>query len=662
MTPIEPMSSPIPVVRSLSLFRSGVGYISRQGMATGNFTLPMPSASVNDVLASLTTSGQIRGVSFLTEKGRQEEIERRGFSRNGSDILQGLFLGKLRGQRVTASVIFHDEEGDEKLSDVTGDVLGVDVEQEGEGASRFVTLMTEGGFRRLNFHELHSVQALDPKVNEDIAFWTGSIKVRQGLQALEVQVTAPGEVVLSYLTPAPQWRMKYDLVLNGDEAVLTPWAVVYNPLDEALSNIDLTLATGRPVSFSTTLDTPAHTERSVLAEDLTVDAPTQYSATRSASRRNESTKGMMRTMSAMGAESYQDDVGTMESLGGSMAAPVAVAASFSPSATQADVGSGGTGEDTEFTVRNVTMPPNGAVTLPLTRAKYAAKLLRVWRQGGSPNPEQAIRVQNGDIVLERGPVAITVGGKFVGQAVVPPTPRGREFLLAFAKDTAITVALDGVGQQSTINRIGAGDRGDHLVTVLKQVTRYEIQVQSQHDKVVDLVVEIGRANNMTLEAPEGVTVETVPGFWRLSFTAAPAETKILVGLVQERTQSLYIQNITQEALVGWDKTLITDAQRKVLEVATAQQATLNRANQEVNRIRTALLEKDRMENGIIGKLKELGASHAPQVKDRLNADLEVVGRAIATLRKEEETAIAVQKAQIEMWEGTVQRVTETFKK
>ena len=88
-----------------------------------------------------------------------------------------------------------------------------------------------------------------------------------------VQVRSSGTVQVSYVVPAPLWRLSYRLVRDGDTLILTAMGIVHNPVDEDLTDIALTLTTGEPVSFDIDLYESKHAHREVVEESRRGVAP-----------------------------------------------------------------------------------------------------------------------------------------------------------------------------------------------------------------------------------------------------------------------------------------------------------------------------------------------------------------------------------------------------
>ena len=102
----------------------------------------------------------------------------------------------------------------------------------------------------------------------------------------------PGEhdLSLSYVAPAPSWRVSYRLVVEGEgerekegggerNALLLGWGIFDNRLEEDLKEISLALVAGMPISFVYDLLTPVTPERPEIRDESRVAAgPVSFGA------------------------------------------------------------------------------------------------------------------------------------------------------------------------------------------------------------------------------------------------------------------------------------------------------------------------------------------------------------------------------------------------
>lgn len=635
----ENKASSTPPVCSLDLFRSGVAYVTRTGLVASDFDLPVLSEQVDDVLATLGTKGPIRGISFQPEKNPNQEMERRNLPLPGTDTFRSLLLTKLKGEDV------HIREVSSKSYEAT--VLGVDVDVRlvGEVQHKFYYLVLRTGDKlsRVFFQDLDHVTPCNPTVLTDLDFYAKVSRTNPRSKNLTVQVSSgSGDAVpvsVGYMVPAPVWKVKYDLTLpvgedptkDPDRGVLTPWAIVHNPLDEDLRGIRLRLTTGKPSSFRVPLHNPQGTERATLQDDLTVSPPTEYKASASA-RRSSVRSANMESLSSMAYAS----AATM-SVGASRMEDSEAYESDDPvdSAPQAEVGDSGL--DTEFVLHSVDFPPSGAVTLPLTSCSFPIALRRAWRQGSGANPDLVVALKNdSSITFERGAVSLRMGDKFVGQAVFPYTPSGSQVYLPYAKDQAIRVSLANTKDSQKVQRVYVGSGSQGAKTLLQDTTHtltYVVEVRNLHSEPVEILVEFDRLTGYTLD-PQGSQTAKDPSetHWKVLDTYPSGLSTREVQVSCKSTSIVHYQTIRGETVTQWSaQGVVEEGLRDRLKVLAEAQGNLVAAKIRQRDLTQELESLRSQEEKLIQKLSSLG-SLAPQASKRYTDELEELASPISDLK------------------------------
>jgi hypothetical protein len=638
----------------MALYQTGIGYVTRSGEVRGSFTLQVDTEAVDDVLASVTTQGPIRGISFASQEDPKTELQDRGLSFGTREVFRKLCETKLRGQQV---MVITDAN-----ARIVGTVLGLDTEDkitpDGRGKEQvdYLVLRTPGAvqgtpfsLRRIPFSTLQSVSPYDDgDLDGDLDFYVQMSRTGNRTRPLLFQV-AQGEEVskveVSYLVPAPVWRIKYDLSIQGDTAVLTPWAVVQNPLKEALQGIRLTLTTGKPVSFRSGFDHSVKTQRAQVATDLEMSAPMPFEALKSSSFRKEAPVALAAAARGHEAMSFVDE----------SSSPFESSSGVQETQTQAEVEA--SGEESEY-VTTADLPPSGAVTLPLTRRSLSAEVRRVWRPEMGVSPEVAVRMTNAkDLVLERGPVSLRMGGKFVGQALLPYTPKGADFYLPYAKDQALKVKFVTNYGTTRTTKVSLGERFREGSLLMDQAYVHDLgfEVRTLHDQPVDLILEVPRQDGFSLQvppsdAPYTLRTETAT-HWRILATVNPGSEPLKFTLRAEKPAQVVtqIQGISEDLFLSWvNAGVISATLRASIEQVMAAQREVVRVTSILSGTRDTLRQRETREGELVTRLKDLG-SEAPSVKARFTHDLEVIGEEISALRKvepEQVEAVQVKKAEL----------------
>ena len=274
----------VPVERVV-LFTSGVGYFEHAGRVSGDadVTLRFGREALNDVLKSLVVEdrgGRVAGVVYPTQAPVERTLRSFAVDLSGSPDLAAV-LRQVRGAEVVVTT---------PGGTVRGTVLSVgERPREAGGAAvpvDVLTLLTTGGLVSVRLDTASRIAFADPALQAEIAAALATLAEAQDGDRKPVRVQFRGggarPVRLGYVVEAPVWKTSYRLVLperDGAEGALQGWALVENPTEADWDGVDLTLVSGRPVSFVTDLYTPRYVDRPVVAlDDDAVVRPETYAA------------------------------------------------------------------------------------------------------------------------------------------------------------------------------------------------------------------------------------------------------------------------------------------------------------------------------------------------------------------------------------------------
>ena len=275
----------VPVERVI-LFTSGVGYFEHAGRVAGDadVTLRFDEAALNDVLKSLVVedrAGRVAGVVYPTQAPVERTLRSFAIDLSGGPDLAAV-LRQVRG----AEVIVATPDGP-----VRGTVLAVGEQPRGDdgAAVEVLTLATDAGLVTVRLDTARRIEFVDPSLQAELDAALDALAEARGGERKPVRVQFRGggarPVRLGYVVEAPVWKTSYRLVLPEAGATraavgaLQGWALVENPTEADWTNVDLTLVSGRPVSFVTDLYTPRYVDRPVVTlDDDAVVRPETYAA------------------------------------------------------------------------------------------------------------------------------------------------------------------------------------------------------------------------------------------------------------------------------------------------------------------------------------------------------------------------------------------------
>lgn len=234
-------------IRTLTLYKQGIGAFERRGTVTGSsVVLSLPRAVTNDVLKSLTLTihqgGPLHSVDYETPTEQDRVLDQLPFTLGERSSLVDLLV-QLRGCTVTLQR--HDD------TSVSGRILGVETSLDPAAHPPVVLMQHEHGIAMLPLAAIRQLTLHDPRAATDVAFFLDVSRSEQHRTALTVRLGAGShDLSLHYVAPCPTWRVSYRLLGDGEgQARLLGWGLFENALDEDLVAVDLTLISGRPISF-----------------------------------------------------------------------------------------------------------------------------------------------------------------------------------------------------------------------------------------------------------------------------------------------------------------------------------------------------------------------------------------------------------------------------
>ncbi len=427
--------SDLPITH-MTLYKHGVGFFQRRASFGGDkVDLTFRTEEMNDVLKSLTAidwgAGQVLGVEYATPQSQEERLQGCSIQLREEESLTDLLTG-LRGRRVTLRL--------DQAEAATGLVIGID-RPEGDQplTSILVSLLAEGDrVQAFPLGRVQGVDILDERGAADLHFFLDTSLSPETHRLVTIRLS-PGEhdLMVSYVAPAPTWRVSYRLVLDdGKQALLQGWGIFDNRLEEDLNGVSLALVAGMPISFVYDLYTPFTPARPEIKEEGRVAAgPVVFEEAVSYEMAPPMGKRALRDMPAPAMMA---------------AAPLgagAMAASTVVSASGKDLG-----ELFQYTIQTpVSVGRGQSAMAPIlsSRLEYRKDLL--YNANRLPDhPVATLRLRNETgLTLERGPATVLESAGYLGEAVLPFTAVDGEIVAPYAVELGLKVREDAGNRRET---------------------------------------------------------------------------------------------------------------------------------------------------------------------------------------------------------------------
>lgn len=426
--------SDLPITH-MTLYKHGVGFFQRRATFGGDkVDLTFRAEEMNDVLKSLTAidwgAGQVLGVEYATPQSQEERLQGCSIHLGDEKSLTDL-LTDLRGRRVTLRL--------DQSETASGLVIGID-RPEGDQplASTLVSLLGEGDrVQAFALGRVQGVDILDERGAADLRFFLDTSLSPETHRLVTIRLS-PGEhdLMVSYVAPAPTWRVSYRLVLDDKQALLQGWGIFDNRLEEDLKDVSLALVAGMPISFIYDLYTPFTPARPEFKEEGRVaSGPVLFE---SAAAYDMAPTGGTRALREMSAPKMM------------AAAPIAVgtmAASAAVSTSGKDLG-----ELFQYTIQTpVSVGRGQSAMAPILSSRLDYRKDLLYNASKLPDhPVATLRLRNETgLTLERGPATVLESAGYLGEAVLPFTAVDGEIVAPYAVELGLKVREDAGSRRET---------------------------------------------------------------------------------------------------------------------------------------------------------------------------------------------------------------------
>lgn len=553
-------------VRLVVLYSSGVGYFEHHGTVDGIAAteLRFKTDQINDLLKSLVLQdldkGQISTITYPSQDPLSKLLKSFQVDVSGN-LSRADLLQQLRGAQVTCHLLDGKE--------IRGTVLGVEIEKVPTGEKGdlqeipTLNLLNDQGATSVRLPAVQFVSFDDKRIQEELnKALAALVQARdQDKKAVVFQFVGEGKrrVKIGYVVEAPVWKTSYRLLLdNGkdEKPFIQGWAIVENQTDTDWNNVQLSLVSGRPISFVQDLYQPLYIPRPVVqpelfaslkpreyeegmdkAKGLTVEAAKQELGdvtNGAAGRQRFGGGGMGGTMggggggralrsNAYGAAGVTGNV-ERESLARPMAtaSPEAVFDQLQAAGIASSASAVNLGDLFQYTVSiPVTLTRQKSAMLPIIADDIQAQRVSIYNATTlAKYPlNGAILTNSTGKHLLNGPITVFENGAYGGDARISDLPPGQQRLISYGIDLKVLADSTSVKQDQTIQ---AGKIAKGVLEIAtKVVFTQEYKFENKSDKEKTIIVEHPFRANWTLVTPDKPMEKTDALYrFKLSTTAS----------------------------------------------------------------------------------------------------------------------------------------------
>ncbi len=511
----------VPELRRVMLSTGGVGYFEYEAKVIGTTELQLPVRmdQVDDVLKSIVVFDDKGNTGFVQLPSRAPL----------SDIFRGLPFGPdaldsnaalieaLKGAEVSVRA-------DGNMSGRIVSVVKEDVKVPDSDAvvtHHRVGVMTSSGLKQFVLEEAAAVDFTDPVLERQIEQALASVAEHREGQGRTLKIRAVGEgartVTVAYVVEAPLWKSSYrTTTLGNGKARLQGWAILENVTGNDWVDVDLTVATGNPVTFRQALYSTYYVDRPEVPVEVLgriLPKPDDGAVAVTGSRKAAASMAPppppppppAMVAPSPGGFADRDERGPS---GQQPAKPIA--AESKETATQVTF-------HMDFTV---TVMNGQSLAVPIVDKEVPGELVSLYQPDTHPrHPLAALKITNAtENSLPPGVLTLYEKGKdntdYVGDAQMATLPVTESRMLGFALDQKVIVDREDKAEQR-ISKATLANGIFKASIVDQRTTVYTIKGAAKEDRRV--VVEHPRSAGWELLTPDPKSAEMTDTAFRIPF-------------------------------------------------------------------------------------------------------------------------------------------------
>lgn len=631
-------------VKQVVLYKHGVGYFERSGrLASGESArLDFKAGEMNDVLKSLTitdkSGGKVSGLRYDSLDQLGHKLEEFPFTVGEAQPLSGM-LDQLKGARVELKF------GNET---VTGAIVNgrlspaSDRQPERE---QLTLLLDTGDLRTVDLGAASSIRFTDPVIQKQFRDYLAALTASRSRDRRSVYIDSSDvrerEIAANYMIPTAVWKSSYRLIFGTSaQPTLEGWAIVDNTTGEDWTKVNLSLVSGRPISFVSPLYAPKYISRP--GADLADDAaarPVVHQGGFAGGVPGGVIGGIIGGVPMAAPPPPARVVAPKAEMLGSQAGNLDMLstndsfAAAAPSSVEASAATRELGELFEYRIAQpVTIRNNESAMMPFLQQPITSRKLLIYSDHTSQHPTNAAELTNSSgKTLDGGPITVYDGGAYGGEALMDTLKAGDKRLISYAVDlgTRITEAFG--GKAAMIREVRA-NRGILTTKLAAEETR-TYTIRNVDQKAKTLIVEHPVRYGYTLlnQKPAEKTATN----YRFEIPLAAGASQEFV-VTEERIfdQTTLVISLTPDILGTYiaNRSLSDAARRQLQRIADqkAQIAETDRAIQEAERQTSEInADEERIRRNIDSLNRVSGQQQQVQTYAR---QLDIAEQQLAALR------------------------------
>ncbi|GJL50236.1 MAG: hypothetical protein NPIRA01_14630 [Nitrospirales bacterium] len=491
-------------ISKVVLYTSGVGYFQHDGTVQNqtDIQLPVQVTNINDLLKSLVVQdfdgGTISSIQYQSQDPLAKTLSSFSLDLSNHPTL-GQLLIQLRGEPIHLTT----------PTPITGTIIGVEKKAEWNGTGtasqqievEYLNVLANGRLRSIPLPLIQDIEIVNHALNKELQQVLGVLSQSHDRQKKTIAITFEGEderrVRMAYLRETPVWKTSYRLILqDDDEPFLQGWGIIDNTTDHDWDQVQLSLVSGRPISFMMDLYQPLYAPRPFVRSELHAALRPQTHGdnlsmeteikeeSRIGSRKSRTKAKRFNDNQAL----RQEDQETMMDFAAPAPAESRMGADWNlRQGVQAAAQGQETGELFSYVIQApVSIPRHGSAMLPILNQAVTGEKLSLYNSTThAKHPLQAFRLKNiTDLSLMQGPITVFDDNAYAGDAQMKDLAPGQDRLISYALDLTTEVHRKPIPLAQEL--VSAKLRKGVLIATRKALntTTYTIINRSQKQKTV----------------------------------------------------------------------------------------------------------------------------------------------------------------------------------
>jgi hypothetical protein len=559
--PLSSKPETLPVSKVI-LYTSGVGYFQREGQVEGDahVDLSFPVGDINDLLKSLVlrdlNGGTISTVTYDSHDPIDKTLKSFAVNLSGNPSFADI-LNQIRGEKIT--VLWQPPQGQQTL--VAGANLGVEkkkqlVNKEAAADVEYVNVWSDKGMQSIKLVEVIQVHCQNPALTSEVDRALQVVAQSHDAQKRSASLLFSGNgkrtVQVGYVIEHPIWRTSYRLVLGKEkQPFLQGWAMVENPSNEDWKGVNLSLISGRPVSFRMNLYQPLYVERPLVQLQLFQDLkPTTYEGEMESMKRQAMGDGKTSTKDsadrARGSAPHKEGMPGAPLPGGASGFAGGIQQSTPAMAQGVKLG-----DQFQYVITHpISVARQKSALVPIINAAVEGTKVSIYNEHNlAAFPMLGLKFKNTTpLHLMQGPITVFDKDSYAGDALISDIQPGEERLLSFAVDLATEVKTEFKKEPEAVVRFAIAKGIVHKTIILRDTKTYIAKNRSAQEKLVIFEHPI-RAPEFALVTSAKATSQSQT-YYRFEVNV-PADATKAFPVVEERkvVEDIILTNANDQTLV-----------------------------------------------------------------------------------------------------------------